>query len=408
MSENRYIERCPITDSEDFVTYLDLGLMPLVNNLCDTKEESIKCDKFPLAVNYYPKSGLSALSYSVDKNLLYKHYTYKSGISLPYIEHCKEMHWFVNSYLFLNKDHKILDIGGNDGTLLKTFLDIDPSLNVTNVDASENLCKVSEDKGVKTVCGFWGTDLANRLNTKYKLITSTNVFQHTLPINDFVEAVSISLDKFGIWCLEFPYWKNTLETNQYDQVYHEHFYYYLIKPLSILFEKYDLRIIKAVHRPIHGGTMRLLISKKGKLGEAFQPCDGVKKFMDIENMDSNYYLNWGKNIHDYVTKCRDFIVDLKQKGYSISGFGAAAKGCIFLNSTGLDHTVLDYVIDDTDLKQGKYIPGTGIKITSRDVIKSNPTDYMIILAHNFADYIIRSLTDYKGKYIILMPDIKIL
>lgn len=408
MDNNIYIKKCPITDSDKFTTYLDLGPMPLVNNLSDTKEESLNCSKFPLAVNYFEASELSMLSYSVNKNDLYKHYTYKSGISFPYIEHCKEMYRFVNSYLSLDNSKKILDIGGNDGTLLKSFLDLNPKLDVTNVDASENLCKLSSDKGIKTICGFWGLDLAKQLDTKFKLITSTNVFQHTLPINDFVEAISISLDKFGIWCLEFPYWKNTLETNQYDQVYHEHVYYYLLKPLSLLFDKYNLRIIKAVPKSIHGGTMRLLITHKGELGEAFQPCDGVKKLMDQETMDLDYYINWGKGIQNHISDCRNFILDLKSKGHTISGFGAAAKGCIFLNSAGLDHTIIDYVVDDTDLKQGKFIPGTGIEIVSREHIKNNPTDYTIVLAHNFADYIIRSLGKYKGKYIILMPDIKVI
>ena len=110
MSESKYINNCPITDSNKYITYLDLGLMPLVNNLCDTREESLTCDKFPLAVNYFEDSQLSMLSYSVDKNDLYKHYTYKSGVSLPYIQHCKEMYRFVNTYLSLNSKNKILDI----------------------------------------------------------------------------------------------------------------------------------------------------------------------------------------------------------------------------------------------------------------------------------------------------------
>lgn len=408
MDNGVYIKNCPITNSNKFITYLDLGPMPIVNNLCNTKEESINCERFPLAVNYFEESSLSMLSYSVNKDILYKQYTYKSGVSLPYIEHCKEMYSFVNTYLNLGDSHKVLDIGGNDGTLLNTFRSINPNLNLTNVDASENICKDSESKGIRTINGFWGVDMARSINEKFRLITSTNVFQHTLPISDFVEAVSMSLDKFGIWCLEFPYWKNTLETKQFDQVYHEHVYYYLVKPLSLLLDKHGLRIIKVVSRDIHGGSARLLISHKGEIGEAFQSCTSVTKWINEECMDINYYIQWGKDINKHINNCREFILDLKAKGNSISGFGAAAKGCIFLNSAGLDHTTIDYVIDDTDLKQGKYIPGTGIQIISREQAKSQPTNYMIILAHNFSDYIIRSLGKYKGKYIILMPNIQVI
>lgn len=399
------VNKCPITYSSDRFIYLDLGEMPLVNNLANTREESFNCTKYPLAIQYFSKSKLSCLTYNVDPNLMFSDYSYKSGVLKPYIEHCKEMFWFVNDYLGLKKDDKILDIGGNDGTLLKTFLEEKPYLNVLNIDASVNLTKLSQESGIPTYTGFWGVEAARKINKKFKLITSTNVFQHTPPIEDFVEAISISLDKFGIWCLEFPYWKSNTETNQYDQTYHEHVYYYLIEPLQTLFKKYGLRIIKAVKYPIHGGSLRLLITHKGELGEAFQPCDGVQKLIDEEQyIDGDYYKEWGKNIEKHILNCKEFLLSLKQEGNNIIGFGAAAKGCIFLNSAKINHNLIDVVIDDTDIKQNKYIPGTGIQIKSRDYLKENKVDYILILAHNFKDAIIKSLQNqYNGKFIILFP-----
>jgi hypothetical protein len=407
----KIINKCPITGDNKSTVYLDLGLMPLVNNLTNTKEEALTCPKYPLAVQIFEQSELSSLTVGIDPDLLYSHYLYKSGVSQPYIDHCKEMFWFVDHYTTLEEHHNVLDIGGNDGTLLKTFLQTKPYLNVLNVDASANLVLEAEKNGIPSINGYWGAELAKKLNKKFKLITTTNCFQHTPPIEDFVEGVSLSLEKFGVWCLEFPYWKTSIETNQFDQIYHEHVYYYLVKPLIKLLEKYNLRIIKAVQYPIHGGTMRLLISHIGELGEALQPCDySIPPTLEKEKLTIDDYIDWGKNIKNNIEESKQFILSLKNEGYKIAGFGAAAKGCVYLNTAGINYNQIDYIIDDTNIKQGKFIPGIGVEVVSREILTTNPPDYIIILAHNFSDYIIKSLRQdgYQGKFITFLPNTKII
>lgn len=410
MKEVTEVTNCPITGDSDRFTYIDLGLMPLVNNLSTTREESINCKRYPLTVQYFKKSKLSCLTENVDPNLMFSQYAYKSGVVKAFAKHCEEMYGFVNTYLSLKAGDKVLDIGGNDGTLLQTFLKKNSELDVLNVDASKNLTKLSEAKGVPTYNAFWGVETAKKLNKKFRLITSTNVFQHTPPIVDFVEAISISLDKFGIWCLEFPYWKTNMETKQFDQIYHEHVYFYLVEPLKQLVEKFGLRIIKVIPQSIHGGSLRLLISHTGELGEAWQPCWGVDMAIESEQtITEEYYRKWGSIIEKHISDSNEFLKSIKKDNKKIFGFGAAAKGCIFLNSAKIDHNILDVVIDDTDLKQEKFIPGTGIQIKSREYLKNNKPDYILILAHNFKDVIIDSLRNdgYDAKFIILFPTITI-
>lgn len=411
MKEVKQVTNCPITNDSEKFTYIDLGDMPLVNNLCDTKEESLNCKKYPLAVQYFKQSKLSCLTENVDPNLMFSQYSYKSGVVKAYADHCEEMFKFVDTYLNLTENDNVLDIGGNDGTLLKSFLKLKPYLNVLNVDASENLTKLSEQKGVPTHNAFWGTETAKKLNKKFKLITSTNVFQHTPPIVDFVEAISMSLEPYGIWCLEFPYWKTNMETKQYDQIYHEHVYFYLLEPLVELFAKFGLRIVKVTPQSIHGGSLRLLISHIGDLGQAWQPCSYVEKFISKEQkITEEYYKNWGKEIEAHIENCREYLGITKSIGGRIVGFGAAAKGCIFLNSAKIDHTILDVVIDDTDLKQNKFIPGTGIQIKDRTYLIDNRVDVILILAHNFKDVIIESLRNdgYDGQFLVLFPNIELI
>ena len=404
MKEVTEVTNCPITNDSDRFTYIDLGEMPLVNNLSDTREDSFNSPKYKLAVQYFNKSKLSCLTENVDPNLMFSQYSYKSGVVKAYADHCKEMFWFVDTYLNLKENDNLLDIGGNDGTLLHSFLEKKSYLNVLNVDASTNLTKLSRERGVPALNAFWGVETAKTLDKKFKLITSTNVFQHTPPIADFVEAISMSLDDKGIWCLEFPYWKTNMETLQFDQIYHEHVYFYLVEPLKQLFDKFGLEIIKAVKYPIHGGTLRLLISKKGD----WSVCEGVEKIINEEqSINEQYYKDWGEVIETHISDCNRFLRMLKADGSNIIGFGAAAKGCIFLNSAKIDDTILDVVIDDTDLKQDKFIPGTGIQIKNREYLKDNKVDYILILAHNFKDVIIDSLKEqYDGKFIILFPTIR--
>jgi 2-polyprenyl-3-methyl-5-hydroxy-6-metoxy-1,4-benzoquinol methylase len=405
MKEVTEVISCPITDDSERFTYIDLGEMPLVNNLSDTKEDSFNSPKYKLAVQYFNKSKLSCLTENVDPNLMFSQYSYKSGVVKAYADHCKEMFWFVDTYLNLKENDNVLDIGGNDGTLLHSFLEKKPYLSVLNVDASTNLTKLSRERGVPAVNAFWGVETAKTLDKKFKLITSTNVFQHTPPIADFAEAISMSLDDKGIWCLEFPYWKTNMQTLQFDQIYHEHVYFYLVEPLKQLFDRFGLEIIKAVKYPIHGGTLRLLISKKGD----WDVCNGVQKLIDEEQtINEQYYKDWGEVIEEHISDCKIMLQACKNQNNNIIGFGAAAKGCIFLNSANIDHTILDVVIDDTDLKQDKFIPGTGIQIKSREYLKNNKVDYILILAHNFKDVIIESLRNdgYTGNFIILFPTIR--
>lgn len=409
-----YIDKCPITGESDYFTYLDLGKIPLVNNLNNSKEESLNCDRFELKVNFFKKSHLSALSLAIDPSILYSNYLYKSGISQPYIDHCKEMYEWCKSYSnnWCSGNKNVLDIGGNDGTLLKTFKQLNPELEVLNIDMSSNLVKEANNNGIPSIEAKWGVKIANTFSKKFKTIITTNCFQHTKDINDFASGVKEALSKKGHWFLEFPYWNESLKTKQFDQVYHEHAYYYNIHSLYMLLAKHGLQILKITKFPIHGGTIRLVI---GHIGDYSPSGEVAMKIRDDRNendifgkpLDEQYYKNWAKGIYTHLDNCYSLVNSLKSKGKTIAGFGAAAKGCTFLNASNIDYNIIDYVADDTDLKQGKYIPGTGIPITSREELTKNPPDYLIILAHNFSDYIIKSLPNFKGKFITLLPEIKI-
>lgn len=407
------IEKCPITEKSNSIKYLDLGNIPLVNNLCKTQKEALLAPSYPLSLNYFVNSKLTALEYAVNSDLLFSEYLFRSSVNIPYIDHCKDMYRQIDNWMLLQDGDIIVDIGGNDGTLLDTFRSLNYSgekISYLNIDPSVNLGKLSREKNIDTITAFFDEKLVNKFKFKADVITSTNVFQHLKDINSFVKGIKKFLSEDGIWVLEFPYWINSVETNQFDQVYHEHMYYYSITPLNKLFKKHNLKILNIEEKEMHGGSLRLIISHSNQK-HVYEISPNLKKYLNKEiNYDISYYIPWGKSIKSFIENSETELLKIisinKKKVY---GFGAAAKGCVFMNAMGLTYNEVPFVIDDTDLKQNKYIPGTGSRIVSRDILKTNPPDYILILAHNFKDYIIESLKKdgYKGKFIILIPEFKI-
>lgn len=408
MTQHLHIKQCPITESEESIRYFSLGNQPLANNLADSREQSLAAEQFPLNLNYYPKSNLTMLDFSVDGSLLFSHYFYKTGAHAVYAEHCKGMFKTISNYVIVSDGTRFIDIGGNDGTLLLTFKSLtDKNISVLNVDPSKNLTKISVENGIPAINDFFSLNVLSEHKNTVDVITSTNVFQHLLDIDSFVHSVSQLLSDNGIWLLEFPYWLHSMLTNQFDQIYHEHVYYYLVTPLNILFKKHNLKIINVSKQNIHGGSLRLVIAKNNSKHTTDQTLD---EYLTMESkFDKNFYTTWGSTIDNHILQSKYLLNKIKSEDKTIYGFGAAAKGCVFLNALGADYNIIDVVIDDTDIKQNKFIPGTGIQIVSRDILTKTQPDYILILAHNFADYIIKSLSSvYTGKFIVLLPEIKII
>jgi len=371
-------------------TLLDLGTQPLVNNLCRTGKEAMEAERFPLRAVVEDDLTIH-LDYAVEPAKLYQHYLYRSGTSQPYIDHCAAL---FQSFKHLKHD-TIIDIGGNDGTLLKTFQkESSEKLRLVNVDASESIRKENEEAGIEFINAYWGEEVDV---PKADIITSTNVFQHTKDIHAFLRGIQKHLD--GVWILEFPYALETILTGQFDQFYHEHYYYWLLSPLEKLLKQYGLKIIHALPVDIHGGTMRLWMTNK----EPSAPAVDLSRYTKFEQ---EAVAQAPVLFSDAIAIVGDeFIHKLTNGDWGRTCFfGAAAKGCVFLNALNLNiHAVGEMVvIDDTPEKQGLFIPGTGFQVVDRSVLPEYNT--VIILAHNFRHHIAKSLAkDWNGQIVSLLP-----
>ena len=386
--------------------FLDLGNQPIVNNLCSSKNESINITKYPLKA-IYNSDLLINLNLEIPPDILYEEYFYRSSINIPYIKHCEDMFETIRHL----KSEVIIDIGGNDGTLLNTFkrkfriLEGENNLKrrYINVDASSSFYEVNKKSGIEFKNKFFNEyiDLP-----KADIITSTNVFQHTKDIDSFLKGITKFLD--GIWILEFPYTLTTIETLQFDQFYHEHYYYWLLTPIEKLFDKYDLKIINISRNNSHGGSLRLWSTNKEKLDNKKLNQQVLNTIDQLKRKEANLnFSKFNENVKTFIKKSREFILSLEGE---TAFFGAAAKGCVFLNALKLntDNMPKAFVIDDTPEKIGKFLPGTGFEIFSRQRLKRSSIKNIIILAHNFKDYIRDSLiqdSNYEGRIYIMIPEI---
>tara|TARA_B100000579_G_scaffold403487_1_gene387541 strand:+ start:3340 stop:4524 length:1185 start_codon:yes stop_codon:yes gene_type:complete len=388
---------------------VDLGRQPLANYLCKSEEESFAAELYTLKAEYNDNLKIN-LDKEIDPHSLYNNYYYHSGVNKPYIKHCEELYYSTKHL----KSNIIIDIGGNDGTLLKTFKRLEEDGNKSNkenqqkryinVDVSDSFQSINNKLGIEYYKAFFSDELNL---PKADIIISTNVFQHTKNIDIFLKGISKFLN--GVWILEFPYTLRTLEKIYFDQFYHEHFYYWLITPLEKLFKMYGLKIIYITENTMQGGSIRIwLTNKQPSSPEIIDVINSYKEKESILNLDL-FNSRVKKKIQDDIK----YIKELNGKTIF---FGAAAKGVVYLNALGITSKTMpnSYVIDDTIEKQGLYIPGTGLKIYSRNKLSKDDVDNIIILSHNYYDYIVNSLRNdmslelsNKCKIMTMFPAIQI-
>ncbi len=408
----RAITRCRVCGSNALEKYLDLGMMPLANNLAPTAGEAMAMQRFPMQVQYCKDCSLSQLTVVVDPREMFSHYTYRSSVNKGYVKHCRAMAESVRKTIGLKPGDLVVDIAGNDGALLGEFKDA-LGVDVLNVDPAENISVIAEANGIPTITDFWSIGIAQKILDEYqppKLITATNVFAHVDDVRGFIEAAKHALDEDGALMLEFPYGVDFIEHREFDTIYFEHLSYVLIRPVIRLAEESGMAVFDVQKQDIHGGTVRIFIGNDGK----HAVNKSVAQFVESEKSggyhDVQKYLDWNREIDDLIGELTRELRALKAKGATLAAFAASAKGNTLLNACRLDINTIDYIVDDTPEKIGRYSPGNGIPIVDRSMLQSDPPDYLVILAWNFAREIMDNTSEYGargGKYIIPIPSFSI-
>jgi len=340
----------------------------------------------------------------VSPKLLFKNYVYVSSTSPTFIQHFKELASYLKEKFNLASDSLIVDIGSNDGILLRPFKEL--GMNVLGVDPAEKIAQQATKNGIETLPNFFTPDIAKGIvenKGKAKIITATSVFSHVDNLDSLVQGVKDLLDQDGVFVLEVYYLGKLIEKNLFDMIYHEHLSYFSVKTLSALMERLGMEVFDVEITDTHGGSLRAFVQNKNGPHKKQQ---SVKQFLEEEEKNKLHEISTLKNFSVKIENNKKDLINLIQKlksnGKKIVGYGAPAKGNTLLNYFGIGTEILDYIVDDSPNKQGLFTPGKHIPVFSFDKLSVDPPDYILILAWNFSDPIMEKCSEFEN-FIVPVP-----
>ena len=405
--KNKNEIECRVCNSRNMFKFLSLGPTPLANKFIKKEHLNEEEIYYPLDAYFCEECFFVQIGYVVNPKVLFENYIYVSSTSETLKKQFKEFADDLKSRI--KKNSFIVEIASNDGTLLKNF----KSYKILGIEPASNIAKIAIAGGIPTLNRFFNIETAKDIVKKYgkaDAIIGTNIFAHISNLNEFIEAVKILLDKDGFAVFESPYLADLMEKMEFDTIYHEHIYYLAIKPLISLFKKHSMELFDVKRTKMHGGSIRFYVTK-GKFKKEKRVSDLVSLEEKLELGKRKAYEDFSSKALKLKVKLNDLLGKLKMSGKTIAGYGAPAKGNTLLNYTGVGNEILDYIVDKSPLKQGLYTPGKRIPIFSPDAILKKRPDYILILAWNFADEIMRQERAYKekgGRFIIPIPEPKII
>lgn len=405
---------CRACNNELREPFLSLGNSPLSNAFLSKEELNQMEIYYPLDIYVCEKCYLVQLEeFENAKNIFSSEYAYFSSYSESWLQHCKNYTEMMISRFGFDKDSFVVEIASNDGYLLQYFRQHD--IPVLGIEPASNTAEVAIKKGIPTDITFFDTPYARKMKKSGKfanLIIGNNVLAHNPNLNDFVEGLKILLKPDGIITMEFPHLLKIIEGNQFDTIYHEHFSYFSFYTVQKLFSSHDLELFDVEEIPTHGGSLRIYGKHKKDKSRAVTSRVGnlLEKEKSSGLLDLKTYYSFGKKVESTKRKLLQFLIQAKNEGKKIVGYGAPAKGNTLLNYCGIRADFLDYTVDRSPHKQNKYLPGTHIPIKHPDKIKEDKPDYILILPWNIKEEIMGQMSFIRawgGKYVIPIPELKI-
>ena len=398
---------CRYCKGTKLIKFLDLGQQALANDYA--KNGMMGQYHLPLKVAFCEKCGLvQVIDYEAPENIFNEEYKYYSSYSTSWLNHCEKYVDMIVKRNNLTAASNIIEIASNDGYLLQYFkkYNIDP----LGIEPSASVAEIARSKGIKTDINFFTKEYAiKNIKQKADLIIGNNVLAHVPDIRNFVAGLKIALEKNGTITLEFPSLMEMLKNNYFDTIYHEHFSYLSLYFLKRLFENEGLKVYDVELLHTHGGSLRIYVTH---FENSIKVQKSVEKLLQHEYeygiADKMTYIRFGEHAKQTKYEIVKALLEIKQKGKRIVGYGAAAKGNTLFNYVGIDADYIDYVVDKSPYKQGSYLPGSLIEICNIDRIKQDKPDYIIIIPWNLKKEIEKELDfvkEWGTKFITLLPEI---
>src|SRR3989338_392983 len=402
--------KCRICGNEELKKFLSLGEMPLANSFVPKEDLSKKESAFPIETCFCSKCKLVQLNYVVPAEIMFKNYLYVSSTTATFRVHFAKIAEDICESLDLNKNSLAVDIGSNDGILLKGFRKM--GVQTIGVEPATNIAAIAEKDGIETINDFFNADAVRQIISRKghaDVVTATNVFAHVNDIKALVGNVKLLLKKDGIFVIEAPYLVDMFEKMLFDTIYHEHLSYFSLTPLDYFFSSMGMEVFDVQKVDSHGGSLRVFVRKKeGK----FEIRKSVGKMLEDEKNygvnDFALYNKFANKVYGTRERLVGTLREIRRRGKIIAGYGAPAKGNTLLNFCNIGTEYIKYIVDDNPLKVGLLTPGMHIPVVGSQHLDQEKPDYILILAWNFAKEIMEKAKGYAeqgAKFIIPLPEV---
>lgn len=397
---------CHVCLSNKLYKFLSLGPIPLANSFLTEDQLNEPEHYYPLDVCFCESCGLVQLVDIIPREALFIKYSYLTGTSQPMKDHFASLTEQVIKRFRPVRGSLVVDIGSNDGTLLRSFQRYD--VNCLGIEPATNIAALAKSHGVDTLVDFFGERLAQKVHVERgsaSVILATNVFAHVADLDDFLNGVTHLLAQDGVFIIEIPYLVDMLRKLEFDTIYHEHLRYFAVRPLVMLFPKFGMGVTDIERIGVHGGSLRIYVNKS-----TTSSSPSVVELLELERelkIDSvEAYQKFATCVSDVKVELVTLLRKFKAQGARIAGYGAPAKGNTLLNYCKIGPDILDYISDTTPFKQGCYTPGMHIPVVPESHFHEDPPNYALLLAWNYADEILRKEEAYRqagGKFVIPIP-----
>lgn len=394
------------------VVFADLGMSPLANRYLGPDDLDKMEPFYPLRAYACERCFLVQLEEFESPAAIFGDYAYFSSYSTSWLDHARAFAQTTIERLGLGPQHHVVEIASNDGYLLKWFQE--GNVPVLGIEPAANVAQAAVAAGIPSRVEFFGVACARALVARGEsadLLVGNNVLAHVPDLNDFIGALAIAVKPKGLVSLEFPHLLRLIEGRQFDTIYHEHFSYLSLGTVRLMFEAHGLRLVDVEEISTHGGSLRVWAARQAAAAPASARVAELLAREEAAGLRViETYERFGREVGQTKCSLLDFLIAAKREGRRVAAYGAPAKGNTLLNYCGVRSDFIDYTVDRSPHKQGRFLPGTHIAIYPVERIAETKPDFVLILPWNLRDEIIGQMAhirEWGGRFVTPIPEVAV-